>query len=530
MYRYEFEDLFADDSSDNTFMESCSIDIDSWISTSNDIPLTEAVFSRGKETVKPIEDKIREIKDLLVEEVNLQNKSINDVKEARELRNHGEHIPAAKIKKFDPVSFWRNNLFKELEDLISKIFGFRNVEIHPSIERYRSIDKMFESRIMNCCIYCVNRFPIEGLVSDSGFYDKSKSINAEIRITLGLIYELEPDEILAVLLHEFGHSIDPALVDIHYTEVNILSKYLTDRKNAINKNEKKLFTNHRFLPMVIVLTVLMSLYMLINSGISWMMNMIIKKYPGANKRFIEKKLQTVRNMVENDKTVFNRQSYTEAYADNFARMYGYGPSLMKGLKKMERDSEKKIRSRVKRELNRQEYILSLTTQALNDSHKTDIHRIRSLIREYKNDIDDPNTPDVVKKQLKEDLNELEKILDEYLYHFSRFQNRINQVINEELEKIENKDEYESNKNKTIKEGFDLFDESRKAYEELKKRKDTITSKEREEIRERFGQSKACSFAKDKDGYYCYTHRCRSKSYKSIDDIPQEDVDFVRSTS
>ena len=43
--------------------------------------------------------------------------------------------------------------------------------------------------------------------------------------------------------------------------------------------------------------------------------------------------------------------------------------------------------------------MKLTISAIADVHKTDIHRIRNLINEYKADIKDPNTPDVVKKQL-----------------------------------------------------------------------------------------------------------------------------------
>ena len=87
-----------------------------------------------------------------------------------------------------------------------------------------------------------------------------------------------------------------------------------------------------------------------------------------------------------------------------------------------------------------------------------------------------------------------------------------------------------NKNDT-KETFEsvTFFESKKAYEKLIKAKETISSSERTEIRKRFG-STACSFAKDKDGYYCYTHRCRSKSYKTIADIPDKDVKFVSSTA
>ena len=67
----------------------------------------------------------------------------------------------------------------------------------------------------------------------------------EIWISLGLIKNLTSDEILAVLLHEFGHSIDPALIDIKYTETNILSKYITDRKKSLNKDENRIINKFR---------------------------------------------------------------------------------------------------------------------------------------------------------------------------------------------------------------------------------------------------------------------------------------------
>lgn len=62
-----------------------------------------------------------------------------------------------------------------------------------------------------------------------------------------------------------------------------------------------------------------------------------------------------------------------------------------------------------------------------------------------------------------------------------------------------------------------------------KKKTYLTSDELAEVRSRFGDTE-CSFAKDDDGYYCYTHRARSKSYATIDEIPQSRVDFISSTS
>lgn len=60
-------------------------------------------------------------------------------------------------------------------------------------------------------------------------------------------------------------------------------------------------------------------------------------------------------------------------------------------------------------------------------------------------------------------------------------------------------------------------------------KEYLTPEEREEIKKKFDDIQ-CSFAKDKDGYYCYTHRARSESYPAISKIPKSAVDFINTTS
>lgn len=515
-------------------------------------PFSEAVFAGGKQSVMPLVEKIQQIKDLLDEQINQQNNSHKDAMDARKKRREGETIKQMpKVKPFDPVAFWRHQLFKELEDSIGDIFGFRNVEIHPYVEKYNSSRKEFESKILNCEIYHSDRFPIEGLVTDKGFYDKSKSLTMQVHVSLGLLKELSAEEILAVLLHEFGHSIDPALVDIKYTEINILSKYLTDRKNAINRSEEKVIKQNKLTAggALIVTWFLLIFGVLFAHTIGKFVNFLMDKF-GNKEKAMQKRLKKVKAMVDADKSKFNRQNYSEAYADNFARMYGFGAQLASALRKLSSSLEKSMKSRYKKETERQMAIVYITSLMIKDVHKTDLHRIRNLIKEYKADIDDPNTSPTVKKQLKDDLAELEKVLDEYLNNFSEFQNRVNRIINEELEKVEvaeekkdtkknepvddkddKKDDVDKKDKKAalVKEGFEYFDESNKAYEKLMKAKESLSSSERSEVKEKFGDSKKCSFAKDKDGYYCFTHRCRSKSYESIDKIPQKDVDFVRST-
>jgi hypothetical protein len=63
----------------------------------------------------------------------------------------------------------------------------------------------------------------------------------------------------------------------------------------------------------------------------------------------------------------------------------------------------------------------------------------------------------------------------------------------------------------------------------KKDREYLSSEERAEAKARFGDVE-CTFAKDKDGFYCYTHRARSDSYPSLAKMPKSAVDFISSTS
>jgi len=44
-----------------------------------------------------------------------------------------------------------------------------------------------------------------------------------------------------------------------------------------------------------------------------------------------------------------------------------------------------------------------------------------------------------------------------------------------------------------------------------------------------GVKYGCSVGKDKDGYFAYTHRARSKSYESPQKIPVKTLKFIDST-
>lgn len=58
----------------------------------------------------------------------------------------------------------------------------------------------------------------------------------------------------------------------------------------------------------------------------------------------------------------------------------------------------------------------------------------------------------------------------------------------------------------------------------------LTPKERQQVKDRFGEI-GCSVFKTKEGkYFCCTHRARSKAYDSIDKMPKKTVEFISSTS
>ena len=43
------------------------------------------------------------------------------------------------------------------------------------------------------------------------------------------------------------------------------------------------------------------------------------------------------------------------------------------------------------------------------------------------------------------------------------------------------------------------------------------------------KAKGVTLAKDKDGFFCYTHRASSKRYKTIGAIPKSVIEFIEST-
>ncbi len=150
----------------------------------------------------------------------------------------------------------------------------------------------------------------------------------------------------------------------------------------------------------------------------------------------EKAIATIKEVLINDKDQFDRKHSAEAFADNFARMYGYGPYVISGLHKGDKHIDKHIKSRYEKEEDRQEVIFNIILASLKGVHKTDMHRAHNLIKEYEADLKDPKIPVKVKESIKQDLEELNKIVDRYLNSSDDFSNQLNKMIYEELKKMD----------------------------------------------------------------------------------------------
>lgn len=515
---------------------------------------TEAVFIKGKEKVKKIEECFAECKERL------------------------DTLVKEDGNKFNPKEYFKDTCWLHLSNTIKDVFGFNTVDISPWIEYYNSNKDTFSTNQMNAYTYTYNRYKIDGLVTDEGFYDKSHSITVDIRISLGLIRNATAGILTAVLLHEIGHNIDPALVHITYTDVNILSKYMTDRQGNLSKAEQKRLdelgekckkSKEKILKKFnkkkknkisgevigyLIVLVIYFLLMMTPYTISGIGNLIyrFKRLIFGKDKVNDKIIENTVKEISSEKNTFDRQVYSEAYADNFARMYGYGSELSQFFKLFNTSLNDMIDSRIKKEWKRDKIYADLIKSMINDVHKTDLHRMTNLVKEYEEDLKDPNIPEAVKKQIREDIKNIEEVIKYYKNSNNDFRDKLNGALIDELyeksnldkdrlsdeEKKEEKDDKKDDKKdkkddskdkdkKNINESVEFF-ESRAAYEKLMRDKERLSPDEREEAKRLFGNV-GCTFGKERDGYYCYTHRARSKAYPSINKIPKSVVEFIDST-
>nr|DAR89229.1 MAG TPA: peptidase [Caudoviricetes sp.] len=372
---------------------------------------TEAVFTAGREKMAPIVECFRNIQN----ELNMQTKD--------NVRGRYE---------FNPNTFIKNNLWKELEFKLCDIFGFKNVSIQHLIEEYQGNGK-FDTGILNAYTYPTWRYPIDGLVTENGFYDKTKSIELTVVLFLGVFKVMTPEELTALFLHELGHNVDPALVDIKFIATNKVSDYLAGDESSTNARIRDLESSEPSF-MDIFKAILLLLFVMTGVGA-----MVFLIYQFLKTLFTNEDslIESIRKAIADNTKAFNMSTSTEAFADNFARMYGFGTDLISALNKIEEFYENEDELGEKKsffylEKARQGEIAEIVKMCMEDVHNTNIARAIALVKEYEKELQDPNMPAKVKKNLQDDMLSLQKVIDAYVDHKDDFTKRLRTAMYEEL--------------------------------------------------------------------------------------------------
>lgn len=328
------------------------------------------------------------------------------------------------------------DLFKELELEFNRVFGFHTTSLDfiYTINGFgnwnrgkRNSRDGYDFGLINAWTYVGQRYYIDGLITeDEGFYDSTHSLKFVMEIYPHAFVELTSREILASILHEVGHNLDPALVDIGYKDTNEIVDYI--RNKTTDKHVYRYLKTH--LDDIPIIGRLVQVYRAATSG---------------TKNYENRLRDSTREQLEINNG-WNYANNAEAFADNIPRMYGLGKELISGLMKMGRvmDSETNKSSFTLLENMRQNTILSVMADMAdeNEEHATIIHRIKSLLMEYDKELADPNIPAELRRRIKEDRDGINDMLQQILNTPNEVKRKAYNIINATI------DEYNAQSNGT----------------------------------------------------------------------------------
>lgn len=255
----------------------------------------------------------------------------------------------------------------------------------------------------------------------AGFkFDPNKmKVNATTTCNMGLIDRdiFTDEEVFAIFLHEYGHCFFEAIEDkdsiltANYYRLNICKSINNIVKNII-KNRIPVTTDM----------------------IKRHIDAILKENP--IKKVIHFGMDKIKSIGNNVKRLFikednsvnlskqNHEYSNEKFADTFATMYGYGPELHSAMLKANKDEYKfygknsgyskgnplmdmyKLLDMINDAYD--EYIEGVT-----DSHPNELLRVNISIQYIRRELSKKNLDPKVKLQLVSQLNELQKLVDDY---------------------------------------------------------------------------------------------------------------------
>lgn len=327
------------------------------------------------------------------------------------------------------------DLFKDLENEFNNVFGFHStvldfVYTFDGVGNYnqgKDGDRSgYDYGMINAWTYVGQRYYIDGLLSeDGGFYDSTHSLNFHMEIYPHAFVALTSRELLAVILHEVGHNLDPALVDIGYQETNELVNYLGNK--TTDEHVYRWIKLH--LEDIPLLGPFIAAFRTAVSG--------TKNYEDRLKKATENQLNLNQG--------WNYSNSIEAFADNIPRMYGLGKDLISGLVKIgdDMDAVEGWSFSYLENLRQNEILACMAAMAdMNEEHATIIHRIKSLLMEYDKELADPKLHAPLRKRIQEDRDGVNALLQQLLNSPNEVKRKAYNIINTTI------DEYNARSNGT----------------------------------------------------------------------------------
>lgn len=368
-------------------------------STSFDI-VTEAYYGKPKE-FKTIEKEL--------------DKVISAIKGELNESEPGNAISNDNINNSDSVVL--------IEKLLKKVFKVKdvNVTFYTSLPTGKSLRMGYNAYAAPKALTVIHR------TSKDNMRAKSEDLLVNISVDKMLIAyaNLSSEEILALMLHEIGHSFDAS----YFT---MMSRILPSVGLQFDGSEVK------FSIVNVANTIKGIIFSQVGyhhfvTKINKFLETIMEKIP-----YLNKILMTTSNIVHSiRKCLYNISipdprvvlyymvqpsnvfGYAgEKYADSFATAYGYGNALSTALIKLDKDTGIIGVAAIRKVpvvgimYNFLEYCGGLT-RMLADPHPQTAIRILSQLKKLERDLNDPDIPPVLKKEIKQQIDEQKKIIENF---------------------------------------------------------------------------------------------------------------------
>ena len=223
---------------------------------------------------------------------------------------------------------------KELELLLQKEFGFGWIDINIDASAYINAVTVPNSAIIGKITRSIPQLPVE---HGGRYYDSNHERFVFINFTAGTIAKLEPDEIMAIMLHEIGHVFDITLT----TFLVDLVLWILAASNGVGaifgriiEPLKTLITlkGLQWLDYLIIPAILKNLLFIGNTALSKVLGplggvtQIASICTTAMQNFSLKSFVPFANFAG------------ERFADSFVTAYGYGDALIRALDKVDQKS------------------------------------------------------------------------------------------------------------------------------------------------------------------------------------------------